>query len=800
MLKTHHIGIAAALAALMAAPLPAVAQEASPPSGIEHSFNLESQPLRSAIDRFSRQTGIAVISDGAIPSHVQSGAVVGTMTSTEALKRLLAGSGIRYEFTGASAIVLHAVGSSAEPAGGIELSTINVEADNPNSTMTLPPVYAGGQVATGGQLGLLGNRSVMDTPFNQTSYTSELIQNQQARKLDDVLADNPSIRPNAPRAYGFDFFSMRGFDVASTAYGINGLYGIASNYSFNSLAAVERVEVLLGPATLLNGMPPAGGVGGSINLVTKRAGDDPITQLTTTYASASQFGAELDVGRRYGENNEFGIRFNGSYEDGDTALDYQSQQLTTAALNLDYRGERVRVSFDGGFEKNNIDAMTRYVTFGNLPAAPVAPDAKAAFMPSWAYWNGEGHYAIAQGEVDITDDITAYAQAGLVGGAAEYLYSDIRVTNLNGNFSGSPRLNSQERDQYAVQGGFRASLETGFVSHELNFNAATSWGETSIINTTGTPFTSNLYDPVQSPTPFLSVGEPFRVSTVRLGSFGIADTMSILDERVQFTVGIRRQQVETGNYNQTSQIASYEDSAWSPGYAIVVKPWENVSLYANYVEGLEAGTTVGSQYENAGEVLPPYKAEQFEVGIKVDWGTLTTTLSAFDIKRPLQLVTPDNVLTQDGERRNRGIELNVFGEVTEGVRLLGGVMLLDARQEKTVDGEYDGNRVFGVSDVQFNLSGEWDLPFVPGLTLTGRVIHNSNFYANAANTQLVPSWTRYDVGARYEFLSPWNNKPIVARFSVENVLDSNYWQGANTDGYVFLGAPRTYLVSTTFNF
>ena len=40
---------------------------------------------------------------------------------------------------------------------------------------SLPAPYAGGQVATGAQVGLLGNRGVMDTPFNQTSYTAKTI-------------------------------------------------------------------------------------------------------------------------------------------------------------------------------------------------------------------------------------------------------------------------------------------------------------------------------------------------------------------------------------------------------------------------------------------------------------------------------------------------------------------------------------------------------------------------------------------------------------------------------------------------
>ena len=85
--------------------------------------------------------------------------------------------------------------------------------------------------------------------------------------------------------------------------------------------------------------------------------------------------------------------------------------------------------------------MTRFVVLGpTLTAVPRPPDARQKFMPSWAYWNGEGKFALAQGEVDITENLTAYAQVGAVKGTTQYLYSDITVTNLNGNFTGSPRL------------------------------------------------------------------------------------------------------------------------------------------------------------------------------------------------------------------------------------------------------------------------------------------------------------------------------------------------------------------------
>ncbi|WP_341704917.1 TonB-dependent receptor [Ferrovibrio sp.] len=765
------------------------------------TFNIRPQPLAAALSQFGRQSGLQVTAPGGITGDLQSPGAAGEMTPNEALARLLAGTGLTWRNPDRQTVILVATGQEGSTT---VLPPVRVGGEAPIASTamlsSLPEAYAGGQVATGGQAGLLGNRNVMDTPFNQTSYTSQLIQDQQARKLDDVLANDPSVRPTAPRAYGFDFVSIRGFNVPSTAYGINGLYGLASNFSLNSLTSIERVEALKGPGTLLNGMPPSGGVGGSVNLITKRATDEPITQMTATYSSESQLGTHLDVGRRYGETGQFGVRFNGAYKAGDTELANQSQELATASGAVDFRGERVRLSADIGIENNNTNAMTRYVNFGNLTSVPSAPDAGAAFMPDWGYWNSNGKMGLVQGEVDLTDSLTAYAQAGMVTGSTEYLYSDATITNVNGNFNGSPRLNHQERDQIAYQTGLRSDLETGFVHHLVNFNAAASSSETKIINTTGTAFTSNLYNPVASPTPAISVGDPIKIGSTDMMSYGIADTLSVLDERVQLTIGVRKQYADTDSFNASGQTAAYEMDTWTPGYAIVVKPWQNVSLYANYVEALETGTIVGSSYANAGEILPPYKTTQKETGVKVDWGRLTTTFSAFDITKPLQVATAGNVLTGDGERRHRGAELNVFGKVVEGVRLLGGVMYVDARQEKTDNGTNDGKKVFGVSEYQFNLAAEWDLPFVEGLTLTGRVIHNSEFYANATNTQLVPDWTRYDVGARYELESPWSGKPLVVRFSVENLFNTDYWQGTATDKYVFLGAPRTYLVSTTFNF
>jgi iron complex outermembrane receptor protein len=232
----------------------------------------------------------------------------------------------------------------------------------------------------------------------------------------------------------------------------------------------------------------------------------------------------------------------------------------------------------------------------------------------------------------------------------------------------------------------------------------------------------------------------------------------------------------------------------------VVKPWQNVSLYGNYIEALQQGAVVGGTYANAGQVLAPYISKQYETGVKVDLGKFAATVAVFQITQP-SATAPNATatLSVDGEQRNRGLELNLFGEVVEGVRLLGGVSVVDGTLTKTANGINNGKTATGVPELQVNLGGEWDTPFVPGLTVSGRVIYTSSQYLDNANTQSIPAWTRFDVGARYRLET--RGTPVTIRANVENVFDKDYWaSSAYFQNWLAAGAPRTFLLSTTFDF
>lgn len=356
--------------------------------------------------------------------------------------------------------------------------------------------------------------------------------------------------------------------------------------------------------------------------------------------------------------------------------------------------------------------------------------------------------------------------------------------------------------------GVRTTVSTGPIEHEFNVNwskVSNPGGDNFALS--GVNVASNIYNPVFGPSPYVpDPGRPIPGTyLIGLTSVGVADTLSILDKRIQLTVGVRRQHVEAENFDGVTGVKTlgYDSSAWSPSYALVIKPIENVSLYANYIQGLQQGTVVGNTFENQGQVLPPYMTEQYEAGIKVDWGRIATTLSAFQIAQPSTITvpgTPRPTLVVDGEQVNKGIEFNVFGEVVEGVRLLGGVTFIDGRLTRTQSGALDGARAQGAPAVRVVLGSEWDTPFLRGFTLNGRVTYTDEQYVSNTNRALlIPEWTRLDLGARYTFASPWNNKPVVVRFNVENVLGANYWVTGNS-GFVALSQPRTYMLSSTFNF
>lgn len=661
------------------------------------------------------------------------------------------------------------------------------------------PAYAGGQVAQGGRVGLLGNTETTKSPFSVSSYTDKFIRDRQATTASEALALDPSVRATQSTGAPFDSFYIRGFPInenTSGEFAFDGVYGVAPSFRvFTDYA--ERIEVLKGPSAAISGVSPNGGIGGVINIVPKRAGED-LTRLTLDYGSVARGGGQFDVARRYGANREWGARFVGSLRGGATPFDRQSETTGVGALALDYQGERFRAWLYLLAQTDRFDAPLRpFLLRAGVPV-PRAPDGRLNVSQPWEYSNIDDRGGLLRLEYDLTDQVTLFGNVGgAQTGVERYFASAPTITNLRGDTTTTPQFYSLGVDRLTVDGGVRAKFDTGFVRHALVVQTSLYQEDAARRLPPGRgSYLSNIYDPVSVPpiAPTIVDSRP-RLYDSTLTGVSVADTLSVFDERILLTLGVRRQGIEAHNYvsNVGTLASSYDKGATSPLVGIVVRPWENVSFFGNYIEGLSRGDVAPTQAVNTGEILAPYVAHQVEAGVKVDAGTIGASFSAFQITRPIGELSPQRRYAQTGEQRVSGLEFSVYGEITPQARILGGLTLLDGVLTKTALAANVGNVPIGVPGVQLNLGAEWDLPGVPGLTLTGAVIYTGRQFVDTANTQALPDWTRLDLGLRYATVI--EGRKTTFRANVLNVTGANYWTGVASFGTFFQAAPRTYLLS-----
>ena len=707
-------------------------------------------------------------------------------------------------------LALTAGSALAQDAGITQLDEVVVT----GSQVRQPPAYAGGQVATGGRVGMFGSQDLMDTPFTVTSYTEELARNQQARSIGDVLQNDPAVRVTKGFGNFQELYVIRGFPVYSDDMTYNGLYGVLPR-QFVAAEFVERVEVFHGATAFLNGAAPGGsGVGGAFNLTPKRAGDADLNRLTLGWDGGDALYAAGDFSRRFGDDKAWGARLNVAARDGEGAVDRETRELQVLGLGLDRRGDRARFSADLGWQNHRIDAPRPTVTpNGDVPEPPAAD---SNFAQPWTYTDEEQLFGVARGEFDLTDAVTVWAAVGGRSGTENNVLANPNA-NPDGSLSAYRFDNAREDSVFSADVGVRFELTTGSIDHTFVASASQVQlrSENAYAFSSFAGFASDLYNPVDVVPPaadFFVGGDlsaPLTTERSRTSSLAIADQLSFLDGRLLATVGARYQKIDTRSYDYTTgaPLSGYEGDAVTPALAVVYKPTDRISVYANYAEALIPSKTApavigGVIVDNEGEVLDPFRGEQMEFGVKYDSGRFGGSINAFRITLPNESFDPATRLySADGEQRNQGIEMAVYGEPVDGLRLLGGLTLTDAEITRSITPALEGRSVIGVPEVQANLNVEWDVAAVSGLTLEGRAIYTGAQPVSADNTIELDSWTRFDAGVRYQFEA--GDRPLTIRARVENLADEDQWvavggyPGAN---YLTLGAPRTVRVSISTAF
>jgi iron complex outermembrane receptor protein len=318
---------------------------------------------------------------------------------------------------------------------------------------------------------------------------------------------------------------------------------------------------------------------------------------------------------------------------------------------------------------------------------------------------------------------------------------------------------------------------------------------------------SNIYNPIYDRTPIsfppndVSNGFPFAFFSERR-SVGLVNSISHPTIPLELILGGRYQHVRNDNRGIGAPAGfEIEQGHFAPSGGVVWKATPQVSVYANYAEGLEPGQVVQPPASNAGDIINPFVSHQIEGGVKLRLDAFTADIAAFRFIRPAAFLDPvTNRFEQLGERRFQGIDANFTARVTDRVRLDGGILILDAELTSTGDingdgqvGDLNGNTAPGVSPTRIVLGGEFDVVRSERstLTLTSRVTHNGSIFFNLDNTIKLPAVTVLDIGARFEH-RPSSGGRWFATVNVTNLTNERYWQTFDEFLLLNTGAPTVF--------
>lgn len=691
-------------------------------------------------------------------------------------------------------------------ASDYSLDEVIVNADRNHEMLSdtedVHPIPGGyeNRVAT---VGILGNKDVMDTPFQQDNLSQKTIETfgaDPSQASTSILVNVPSIRTSSSTLY--NDFSIRGQRADAYQFRINGVPGLLSQTNV-PMNMIERVEVTSGPGLGITGVQARESAGGVIDLITKRAGKDNKTDYTFSVSGRSTIGNYIDVSRRFGDNDAWGIRINAAYANGDTGIKNEKLKNQNFSINIDHQAERSWSNLFLGYRDTHSKRAQRYFDFSSraLTKIPSAPDSKNNYTFDGQKLGMKTWMAIFNHVQKINDSLKIFANAGYsYNNGYDYLVtasSRMDVLNDTGDLG-----RNMVNEPFAIrngyfQGGIEKTFNIGKVKNDMVFAYdkdwyAARWGATARnVYVTGNLYTGDIFH------------DGYAVNRYKKGYSGksqfygwtLADTLSY--GKWDITAGVHH---HTAAVTSSSHHTTKSD-ATSPLFAVVYKPNSNWSVFANHAESFDQGVNVGNSYANSGEVLDPAKTKSNEIGVKYTNGNLVTALSYFDMKQDARLERNENGLTylsMDGETKYKGLEWSLSGKVSPKWTLSGGLMYLDSKYKKNSQRYLNGKTVAGTSDWSGVLTAEYDPN--ENIDLWGRMVYTGSapIYTNANRKLKFSSSTVFDLGVR--FRSHIKNIPVTYDLTVFNVFNKDYWLPRPTYSYGILGNPRTIAFSAQFHF
>lgn len=724
------------------------------------------------------------------------------------------------------------------------------------------PTDVHGYFAGGTSTATKTNTKIMDIPQSITIVTQQQLQDRNSLNLNQALTYVPGVTVAQGEGQR-DQITIRGQPTTADFY-TDGVRDDAEYY--RDLYNIQAVEVLKGPSALIFGR---GGGGGVVNRVTKKADGQTLRAIQFSTGSFGRKRVTVDVGQAI--NDQLAVRINGLFEQSYSYRDFFNMRRWGVNPTLTWRPldkTFVTLSYEHYHDHRFLDRGIPSVNYNRSPGALAAqglgfgnffPGYPAPTGRSTFFGNPSANYAKTDVDraaltVEHTTDFglniknqTVYANyekfyantyanapVSFTPGSVSFFGTNVSTgcagtqppcVQLSGYDNETPRQNifSQTDLTYTYQmtpdikhvllGG----MEFGNQKSDANRNNA-RW-----LN----PYTggANLNTFYGYPTTYLPVvfnNPNFRRHTdLNVASGYVQDQISIT-KYVDIIAGVRfdsyslkfvntLQNPRPTLDNYYGQTLTNNVGKWSPRVGLIVKPFEQLSLYGSYTRSFlpAAGdqfTTLTVSQAN----LQPQGFENVEAGFKAEiTPTLLFTGAIYNLNRsnqPIQVNALYNVLTNT---RTVGGELAVVGNVTKEweVSLGYGNQHAYVTSSDRVLGlgagplfSEKGKVVPSVPQNTFTFWNKYDvgtlMGFAPGVFGVGSgVVYNSQFYAALDNAVIVPGYARWD-GAVYVKLS----ENISGQVNVENILGANYYASAHNNNNIMPGAPRQAFVTVNAKF
>ncbi|SDZ26260.1 TonB-dependent siderophore receptor [Pseudomonas salomonii] len=687
-------------------------------------------------------------------------------------------------------------------AAEIELPAVNVQGQDESG-------YRTNSASVGG----FNEAPLLDTPASITVINAELIKDQQARLLSEVLRNDASVGDSyAPIGY-YENFVVRGFSLnAASSYKINGR--TITGEQNVALENKQQVEVLKGLAGLQSGISEPGGV---INYVTKRPED--VRSVTVSTDDRGSGYVATDVGGWFGSEQQFGMRANVAHEDLNSYVEHADGQRDFVSLAFDWNiSPDAVLQLDAEYQNKQQRSVPGYQLLGGTEVPHDASPKKLLGHQSGSHQvgidslnlNGKFEYrfsdqwkaslSAAHSKV-VIDDYSAFAWGGATTGVGNSFTPD-------GNYDiYDYRSPDDTRRDDEVQAAMTGLFDTAGLGHEL---------------TVGTSAFRRVIDKRKAVNEYIGSGninqdaptfepadKPLNPSHRNLDSrqYGLFVTDRIrFNEQWQTIIGGREVRLDEKAFDdQGNQARHTQQYVFLPQASLIYKPVENISLYTSYSKGLSLGGTAPWFAQNESETLAPTVSRQIEAGVKYDWRRISFAAAVFQTRQAYQYSKPDGAgnftYVQQGEQKNTGLELSANGWATDRLQIATSVAAIRARVTNSGTPDYEGHQAINVPKLRASLYADYALPWMNGLAVLGGVQYSARKYADRTGNVQVGDYAVVNVGSRYT--TKIDGYETVFRLSVDNLFDKRYWRDAGEymgDDYLFQGAPLTARLSASVNF